>query len=186
MMDNFFSMWNPGGFFTAGEMNSSEKALASSLMLVEESGRKRARDTSSGSRTPTLISSTSSRRLTLAEDEGERPIKRFRGKTCVIPISPVALHKKKEVVSPLSKVPEDVVAHCLSFLGDASDRFPLQCTSKQFKRISNTPEMLSKIEVGGDKSTGLHGIIQEDDTPETATLALKPFSDAGNLEAIYM
>jgi hypothetical protein len=88
--------------------------------------------------------------------------------------------------SPLSLLPEDVLAHCLSFLGGVQDRHALQCTNKQFRRISNTDEMLLGIQVGGDKQTGLHGIISEKDTPVTASAALEPFASAGNLEAIYM
>jgi hypothetical protein len=71
-------------------------------------------------------------------------------------------------------------------LGGVEDRFTLQCTSKQFQRISNSDEMLSKIQVGGDRKTGLHGIIQESDTPESASKSLAPFAEAGNPEAIYM
>lgn len=46
--------------------------------------------------------------------------------------------------------------------------------------------MLIGIEVGGDRSTGLNGILQEDDTPETAVDKLDPYLQAGNLEAMYM
>ena len=46
--------------------------------------------------------------------------------------------------------------------------------------------MLVDIQVGGDRETGKNGIIQDDDTPETAAVVLAPFSKAGNLEAIYM
>lgn len=198
MMDSFLSILPKGlfGMNAVGEMNDGEASLASSFICVveEQIGQKRARDTDtlSGSRTPTLIS-TSSRRLSVSlhDDDGDepRPIKRFRGERNVVPISPLAQKKKESVrsqQSPLSKLPEDVVAHCLSFLGSVEDRFSLQCTSKQFKKISDSPEMRSKIQVGGDRSTGLHGIIQEHDTPETASQNLVPFAEAGNLEAIYM
>jgi hypothetical protein len=83
-------------------------------------------------------------------------------------------------------LPEDVLAHCLSFLNSTEDRFALQCTSRQFRRISNSDEMMIGIQVGGDCSTGLHGIIQDNDTPDTAADKLMPFAMAGNLEAVYM
>jgi len=46
--------------------------------------------------------------------------------------------------------------------------------------------MLVNVQVGGDRDNGTGGIIQEEDCPETAALALSPFARAGNLEAIYM
>jgi len=98
----------------------------------------------------------------------------------------VSTDDEDEKKSPLSKLPEDIVAHCLSFLGSASDRHSLQCTSKQFRKISNKEDMMKNVQVGGDRKTGLHGIIQEHDTPETASKSLQPYADAGNLEAIYM
>jgi len=99
-----------------------------------------------------------------------------------------AFEKKKveKPVSPLKKLPEDVLAHCMSFLGGVEDRYALQCTSKQFRKLSNEPEMLERVQVGGDRSTGLHGVIQETDCPDSAQDALAPFAEAGNLEAIYM
>lgn len=212
VMDSFLSIFpkNLFGCNNAGmETIEGESSLASSLMLVEENGRKRARrletrDSTSGCMTPTLASTprSSSEPQLDGEEEDLRPIKRFRGEHKVIPVSPVSTttkvspentkkeeecpSKKTESKSPLSKLPEDVLSHCLSFLGSAEDRFSLQCTSKQFQKISNSDDMLRNIQVGGDKKTGLHGIIQESDTPESASKALKPFADAGNLEAIYM
>jgi hypothetical protein len=46
--------------------------------------------------------------------------------------------------------------------------------------------MRKNIQVGGDRETGLHGIIQEHDTPESASAALIPYARAENYEAIYM
>ena len=83
-------------------------------------------------------------------------------------------------------VPEEVVGHVLSFLGSTEDRFALQCTSVQFRRISNTDQMLANVKLGGEIETGKNGIVQEEDTPETAAVALTPFARAGNVEAIYM
>lgn len=188
MMDSFLSIL-PKGLFGLNpgmeEMTASEASLASSLMLVDDSGRKRSRVLSaSGSRTPTLVRSAESD--TEVEDD-VRPVKRFRGERNVIPISPLAQSRKKpEPESPFSMLHEDAVSHCLSFLSSVEDRFALQCTSKQFRRISNSNEMLAKIQVGGDRKTGLHGIIQEHDTPETAAKNLAPYVEAENLEAMYM
>jgi hypothetical protein len=130
------------------------------------------------------------------ENEAERPLKRFRGDSRAVSVTPSEeqstrlVETKAETTvpacSPFQTLPEDVVAHCLSFLGSVEDRFALQCTSKQFRRISNTETLLSTIEVGGDKLTGLHGLIQDHDTPETASGHLTPYVAAGNLEAIYM
>eukprot|EP00536_Pseudo-nitzschia_multiseries_P007035 jgi/Psemu1/239877/estExt_Genewise1.C_1570030 len=46
--------------------------------------------------------------------------------------------------------------------------------------------MLSTVDVFGDLETGKGGIIQENDTPSTASGALAPFARAGNLQALYM
>jgi len=194
MMDSLLSILPKGlfGLNSAMEAVADDSSLASSLMVLEENGRKRCRehDRVSGSRTPTLVST---RRHTDVRDsdpdEDLRPVKRFRGERKVVPIAAqVEEEKQKDAQpqSPLSLLPEDVTAHCLSFLGSAEDRFALQCTSKQFRRISNSEDMLKNVEVGGDKDTGMHGIIQEHDTLETASKALLPFAEAGNLEAIYM
>ena len=145
-----------------------------------------------GSRTPTLLVCSRKRvEVGINEhqiDQGDRPIKRFRGERVVVS---VCAPKAKELeVKPqsglLGTLPEDVVSHCLSFLNGVEDRFALQTTCKKFRRISNSDKMLVKIQVGGDRETGKNGIIQEKDTPESAAVALAPFSRAGNLEAIYM
>lgn len=93
---------------------------------------------------------------------------------------------KQKKTAPLNTLPEDTLAHCLSFLNSSSDRFALQNTNRQFRRISNRKEMLKDVEVGGDQETGYGGIIQEEDTPKTAEKALTPFCEAGNQQAIYM
>lgn len=153
--------------------------------------RKRSRRTS----TPSLISTGKRHADEISEDEDFlllRPVKIFRGTTQKICLSisttlPVSYPEAKKVVSsPLELLPEDVVAHALSFLGTVEDRFSLQCTSKQFQRISNTPSMMIGLEVGGDRSTGLNGIVLEADTPESASEKLTPYAVAGNLEALYM
>lgn len=156
--------------------------------------------------TPGLITAQSPRRVVMLEVEEEedgdasdsslsRPIKRFRGAHGVVAVSPIAHPFQKALkavpaaprpVSPLRTLPDDALAHCLSFLGGVSDRFALQCTSQQFRKLSNSHAMLATIPVGGDKQTGLHGIIREHDTPETAARHLDPYVQASNLEAIYM
>jgi hypothetical protein len=132
-----------------------------------------------------------------------RPLKMFRGTKhyklhCIPPPleeeeQPIVKDEREETKrtqilkeTPLDLLPEDIVSHALSFLSDVSDRFSLQCTSKQFRRLSSTPTMMKDIAVGGDPETGIHGIILETDTAATATDKLKPFAGAGNLEAIYM
>lgn len=136
--------------------------------------------------TPALIASTGKRQNReeeTSDDEEEvvRPVKIFRGEYKNIHRRPV---QKK--ASPLEALPDDLVANCLSFLGGAEDRFALQSTSKQFRRISNTDAMLIGVSVGGDPVTGENGLLQEDDTPITAAEKLTPYCVAGNLEAIYM
>merc|ERR1719162_2833414 len=61
-----------------------------------------------------------------------------------------------------------------------------QKTCRLFREISNSELMLSNVDVVGDLETGKGGIIQENDTPATASAALAPFARAGNLEALYM
>jgi hypothetical protein len=175
----------PKGFFGLNKfhhhqtVNGVEPQEAASLMLVDENERKRVR--------------------TIADDEDslERPVKRFRGirgyiaavPSLVTDASTTTEQKPKTVPSTLdvSLWPEDVVAHCLLFLNGVNDRFALQTTCKQFKRISDSDAMRKDIMVGGDKKTGLFGIIDEEtDTPESASAKLEPFARAGNLEAIYM
>ena len=118
----------------------------------------------------------------------DRPIKRFRGERVVVAVSAPKPKKAEPKLQSglLGALPEDVLSHCLSFLNTAEDRFSLQTTCKQFRKVSNSDKMLVNIKVGGDQDTGKNGIIQEEDSPESAAVALAPFSQAGNLEAIYM
>jgi hypothetical protein len=191
MMDSLLSIL-PKGLFgrnPALPMVPADSSFASSLMIIDENERKRPRDRDvsdcgDGSRTPTLISTS---RSADSDDEEARPIKRFRGERRVVPVAPAARKKPPPTPkSPLSTLPEDVMAHCLSFLGSVEDRFSLQSTSKQFHRISSSDDMMANIQVGGDRETGMHGIIQEQDTPDTSADKLAPFARAGNLEAMYM
>ena len=157
-------------------------------MAVDRVNRKRGRE--SVSRTPTLISTQSS--VVDAEEPASSevpPVKRRRGENDQsIPVlkEEAREEEKKDQACPLSQLPEDVLAHCLSFCSGVEDRFSLQCTSQQFRRISNSEDMMIGIQVGGDKKTGLHGIISETDNPESSARNLMPYAQAGNLEAIYM
>jgi len=94
--------------------------------------------------------------------------------------------KKNQTSDLIQNLPGDVVANCLSFLGSTEDRHALQNTCKLFRDISNSDSMLLKVDVVGDLETGEGGIIQENDTPSTASTALAPFARAGNLQALYM
>jgi hypothetical protein len=156
----------------------------------------------------TMASTTDSTTCVLVENDDvlqaaeaaelERPLKMFRGETQKIGLivsstksaAPVTLDvcesETKSKSSPLEQLPEDLVVHALSFLGTAQDRFALQCTNKQFQLLSNDASHLAAVKVGGDEETGLHGILLETDTPDTASAKLTPFAMAGNLEALYM
>lgn len=170
------------------QLESMEDVARKRLREEEDKGGSRA----AGSRTPALVSSR--RRLEVGVNEhqlehDDRPIKRFRGERVVVAVSAPRAVEKEEPKSQsglLGTLPEDVVSHCLSFLNSTEDRFALQTTCKQFRQISNSDKMLRNIQVGGDRETGKNGIIQDVDTPESAAVALAPFSRAGNLEAIYM
>eukprot|EP00980_Cylindrotheca_fusiformis_P028632 scaffold22620_cov131-Cylindrotheca_fusiformis.AAC.27 len=165
---------------------------------MEEGGRKRRRRGSGssvsagGSRTPTLVAPT--RRFTVqsvsSEDSIDRPLKRFRGHSKIVSVPRTVsgtIKQTQQKGSPfLRKIPEDVVAHCLSFLSGAEDRSSLQMTCKLFRDVSNSDPMLAKVSVAGSLETGKRGIIQDHDTPATAAAALAPFARAGNLEALYM
>lgn len=94
--------------------------------------------------------------------------------------------KKKQTSDLIKKLPADVVAACLLFLGSTQDRYALQNTCKLFRDISNSELMLSNVDIVGDLETGKGGIIQENDTPSSASVALAPFARAGNLQALYM
>lgn len=195
----------PKGFFSWPiSMEDGSRGQSSlSVVVNDDSGRKRPRgstdisDSVGGSRTPTLVSP--SRRFSCADgqsddscsdDGNDRPLKRFRGQSKIlsVPHSISTPHTKarQQKSQFLNKVPEDVVAHCLSFLGSAEDRYALQTTCKLFRDISNSDSMLAKVNVSGDLETGAGGIIQEHDTPATAAASLAPFARAGNLEALYM
>jgi hypothetical protein len=169
------------------------------------SSRKRRRDLLGGSRTPTLISPANGflcgdvrdQEETGTSDAADRPQKRFRGQNKRFSLLPVCVPititeppkkkpKKKQTGDLLNILPEDVVAHCLSFLGSTKDRFALQTSCKLFKDISNSDAMLANVDVGGDMETGKAGIIQEHNSPATAAAALAPFARAGNLQALYM
>ncbi len=165
--------------------------------------RKRHRD---DIRTPRLVVSPFSCGSVYDGDDSDRPRKRRRGErkiddllqssssppsSCTNPFghntSLAQEHEKKKQTSDLiKKLPADVVAACLSFLGSTEDRHALQNTCKLFRDISNSEVMLEKVDIVGDLETGQGGIIQENDTPASASAALAPFARAGNLQALYM
>ena len=198
----------PKGFFSWPMTEEGSNGFTSLSVDVNEDGegRKRRRkegensDCVGGSRTPTLVARTLKFQdggdvlpsPCEKEDVNERPLKRLRGQSKILavpqPVSSIHTKKAKQPQTSefLKTVPEDVVAHCLSFLGSADDRFALQTTCRLFRDISNSDEMLSKVAVGGNNETGGNGIIQDHDTPATAASALAPFARAGNLEALYM
>lgn len=115
-----------------------------SPMSIDKATRKRVRR--SVRRTPTLISTQSS--VVDGEEPGTveaPPTKRRRGENDqTIPVlkEEVREEEKKDQACPLAQLPEDVLAHVMSFCSGVEDRFALQCTSKQFRRISNSDEMM--------------------------------------------
>lgn len=190
----------PKGFFSwpiatgAGTLDAD----VAPMMLNDEGERKRRRETDSagGSTTPTLISpvhgGSSGDLCWDSDDSSSRPRKRLRGR-CILNSIPTLVgaaatetERKKQTSDLLRIVPEDVIAHCLSFLGTAEDRFALQITCKVFRNISNSDAMLEKLDICGNEMTGKNGIIQDTDTPSMAAATLAPFARAGNLEALYM
>jgi len=196
-MDSIFSILPMGlfGHNPSMEVAQIDGSASSPSAGKEESGRKRPRDSvlintsGNGSTTPTLISRRSSEVPSFREEDDLQPFKRFRGASghsLPPPIVEVAKVDAAPDRLSLLGLPEDVLAHCLSFLTATGDRFALQCTSRQFRRISNSDEMMIGIQVGGDCTTGLNGIILDDDTPDTAADKLMPFAMSGNLEAVYM
>ncbi len=204
MMRSSLLSFFPKGFFGRPLPSDDQPEIGSPhtpVMETAEKGKKRARDDEvsccvDGSRTPTLIPPRRLRMdvFTTGPELPPRAAKRFRGEHAVVPAplpdllvntstTRTGVQSKSDL---LSIVPEDVVSHCLSFLGSVEDRFSLQVTCKAFRRISNTDPMRVSVRVGGDPENGKNGIIQEDDTPAKAASALTPFAKSGNLEAMYM
>jgi len=196
---SFLSLLPKGLFNFAVEGGVCGKMITPS----DDKVRKRRRD---DVRTPRLVISPFSCGSVQNSDEGDRPRKRLRGKNVddVVPSSPTPCtgtvsitsrstpsekeeeEKKNQTSDLIKRLPGDVVSACLSFLGSTEDRHALQNTCKLFRDISNTESMLLNIEIAGDLETGERGIIQENDTPATASAALTPFARAGNLQALYM
>jgi hypothetical protein len=182
-MSAFFTMM--GGLF-GGMMPPTPLIVAVEPPVANVSAssvKKRLREEEkfSGSRTPTLV---------ISRHDGERPLKKIRGEHVAVPVHLPDLsaetHDSQLQSDLLRMIPEEVVGHCLSFLGSTEMRFALQLTCQQFHRISNTDEMLLGVTLGGELETGRSGIIQEHDTAATASVSLTPFARAGNLEAVYM
>ncbi|KAG7353584.1 MYND finger domain containing protein [Nitzschia inconspicua] len=193
---NFFLSVLPKGLFSfaaeGGACGSNPLA-----MVLDDTGKKRCRDFG-GRNTPTISQdicggvSCDDVQIDEFDDCSDRPRKRRRGQSKtytflpVVPLSPKVQECKKQTSDLINKLPQDVVANCLSFLGSAEDRFALQTTCKLFRHLSNADSMLENVDVAGDPETGNGCIIQEHDTPASAAEALSPFARAGNLEAMYM
>ena len=191
---SFFLSVLPKGLFKFAEEGGgcvSSNPLAMVVDMDDTTGRKRRRERNSPedcsvfspAPTPQLVD----------DDESERPRKRHREQskssfnyTPVVSSSSKTQETKKQSTGLTKTLPQDVVAHCLSFLGSAEDRFALQTTCKLFRHLSNADSMLENVNVAGDPETGKGCIIQERDTPASASESLAPFARAGNLEAMYM
>ena len=182
------------GFLSPDEASPPERPRSMSPVITqEERGQKRTREVEgiiAGSRTPTLLASrhVGHENAVPLHNEEERASKRRRGELMAIPVPTPNTHEANPQLQSdfLRILPEEVVGHVLSFVGSTEDRFSLQTTCTQFRRISNTDHMLVNVKLGGDLENGENGIITEEGTPATAADALTPFARAGNLEAIYM
>jgi len=126
-----------------------------------------------GSETPKLIDPRLS---------DSAPLKKLRSEYGV----PIPMPPPFEQSRFLRIVPDDVVGYCLSFLESTKDRHALQCTCRQFRRLSNCNEILVSIELGGDSETGLGGLFSDGDTIDSAVRKVSIFARAGNVEALYM
>eukprot|EP00545_Synedropsis_sp_CCMP1620_P011744 CAMPEP_0119006678 /NCGR_PEP_ID=MMETSP1176-20130426/2456_1 /TAXON_ID=265551 /ORGANISM="Synedropsis recta cf, Strain CCMP1620" /LENGTH=372 /DNA_ID=CAMNT_0006958633 /DNA_START=100 /DNA_END=1218 /DNA_ORIENTATION=- len=129
---------------------------------------------------PTLILPRSPKKARLSNDEVTAGI----GKTAALLSSMLPLEPSSSTL--LSMVPEDVVGHVLGFLGSLGDRYSLQCTSRQFRRLSNSEDLLTPMKLGGHQDSGKGSIFQDDDTIDSAVAKVSIFARAGNLEALYM
>jgi hypothetical protein len=190
----FLSVW-PKGFFNFATEGGACGNNSLAMVLTEDSEERKRRRDFGGSSSPTLVSPISG----FSCDDGrgeheddERPRKRLRGQSKTHNYVPSVTRtsqqqeRKKQSSELLNTLPQDAVAHCLSFLGSVEDRHSLQTTCRLFRDLSNADSMLENINVAGDPETGKGGIIQEHDTPSSAAEALAPFARAGNLEAMYM
>jgi hypothetical protein len=166
------------------EEQSSQRSNSALLSVL--SGKKRCRrsvpsfdgacsDSSSGASyfesPPTLILPRSPKKARLAEES-----------EALLWLQP--MEQSSSALS--SMIPEDVLGHVLGFLGSLGDRYSLQCTSSQFKSLSNSDELLKPIKLGGHLDTGKGSIFQDDDTIDSAVSKVSVFARAGNPEALYM
>ena len=126
-----------------------------------------------GMQTPTLVLPRSPKR---------RKVNYAVASDTALPASPLMLNNS----DLLCMVPDEVVGHVVSFLGSLQDRFALQCTSRQFYRLSNSNELLAPMDLGGNIETGEGGIFRDEDTIDSAVAKVSIFARAGNLEALYM
>lgn len=172
MMESLFAIFPIGLFGRSKAADCSQKSTNPN----RESGTKRQRILDPP--TPIPLNRCGTDVAALEEEDYERPSKRRRSAS---PSPPMLADENR----PLKRLPEDVLGHCLEFLDPTKDRFAIQLTSRQFKRLSDADEMMLRVQVGGN-TVGLHGIINEDDSPDTAAKRLLPFAMAGNSEALYM
>jgi len=128
---------------------------------------------STGSETPSLIDPRASDNV---------PLKKLRSDYGI----PIPMPPPSEQSPFLRAVPDDVVGYCLSFLATTQNRHSLQCTCRQFRRLSNLNEILLSIKLGGDSETGLGGLFSDDDTIDSSVAKVSIFAGAGNIEALYM
>lgn len=188
----------PKGFFSWPLSQDDSTDDSSYTSEFEQNGRKRRRrnsncSNSGGSRTPALVTPTRRYSFEIPSDEessnSERPTKRFRGSSKIVSV-PRSISNaqpiKQQNSAFLNTVPEDAIAHCLSFLGSVEDRRSLQMTCRLFRDLSNADSMLAQVSVFGNMETGKMGIIRDNDSPASVAAALAPFARAGNLEALYM
>jgi hypothetical protein len=186
----------PKGLFSfAAEGGACSSNPLATVVMDDTVGRKRRRDLGGNTNSPDsecMHDDDLPYPPLVEDDDNDRPRKRLREQsksftiTRVVSSSLKRQERKKQSTGLTKTLPRDVVAHCLSFLGSAEDRFSLQTTCKLFRHLSNADSMLANVDVAGDPETGKGGIIQEHDTPASAAESLSPFARAGNLEAMYM
>lgn len=193
---SFFLSVLPKGLFSFAVEGSGCGSNPLAMVVTDDTGgKKRCRDYG-GRNSPALISPVGFLCGDVQEDvcvdANERPRKRLRAQSksfdyaSTASPSPKKQEATKQTSDLLKKLPQDVVANCLSFLETAEDRFALQTTCRLFRDLSNADSMLEIVNLAGDPDTGKGCIIQEYDTPASATESLSPFARAGNLEAMYM
>ncbi|CAB9507885.1 zinc finger [Seminavis robusta] len=112
--------------------------------------------------------------------------------------------------SPIQGLPEDILLQIFcDHLNSPLDRFNLQCVNKRFQEISESPQMMKKLQIlppivnarttaldigvdvdaptsSASTSEGSIRCFLQNDTPITATKRFLPFAQAGNPDAIFL